>query len=232
MHYAGIFVSNWYDANKLPTFFEDIVTRTITNNDLPVNLHVPALEVIDNYLPIALRALHKKLHFNDNEYEESDDYVMRKMLEIELAQCKKLNKIELWNAFPDKVQYTLLQYERFFIKYLNKKLGNEQDIETVLQEVTEQQELKPTDNPYFCCITESTRAKGFAQQVENELRSACISAPKLIKCINNLETQGHLDTKNLGNTSLYNKLNEHFHLKYGLRNFSKYRSDPQKNKKK
>ena len=79
-------------------------------------------------------------------------------------------------------------------------------------------------NSLFCCITQAAYDKGVAQQVENELRSACKSAPKLIKAIKTNEALGYLDTKNLTSKELYDLLNEHFGLPFEPRNFRFYRS--------
>ena len=76
----------------------------------------------------------------------------------------------------------------------------------------------------FCRITQHAINTGHAQDVEDELRSACVSAPKLVKAIRRNEALGYLDTQNLSSTELYNLLNEHFGLSFGIRNFNNYRS--------
>lgn len=76
----------------------------------------------------------------------------------------------------------------------------------------------------FCRITNHAYDKGKAQQVENELRSACISAPKLVKTIRTNEALGYLDTQNLKSSDLFDMLNEHFHLPFKLRTFQDSRS--------
>ena len=81
-----------------------------------------------------------------------------------------------------------------------------------------------TSDNLFCCITQQARDKGKAQQVEAELKSACTSAPKLVKAIRTNEALGYLDTQNLSSVELYNLLNEHFGLSFKLRNFDTYRS--------
>lgn len=86
-----------------------------------------------------------------------------------------------------------------------------------------QQDIAETDS-LFCRITQDAYDKGMAQQVENELRSACKSAPKLIKAIKTNEALGYLDTKNLSSKELYDLLNEHFGLSFESRNFRYYRS--------
>ena len=60
---------------------------------------------------------------------------------------------------------------------------------------------------YFGCITRAAIEAGKAEQVENELRSATISAPKLVQCIRTNEALGYLDTKNLSSQALYDQLN-------------------------
>lgn len=76
----------------------------------------------------------------------------------------------------------------------------------------------------FCRITQHAIETGHAQEVEDELRSASVSAPKLVKAIKTNEALGYLDTQNLSSTELYDLLNEHYHLPFKPRNFSKYRS--------
>ena len=76
----------------------------------------------------------------------------------------------------------------------------------------------------FCRITKAAYDQGKAQKVELELRSACVSAPKLIKAIRFYEALGYLDTQNLSSVTLYELLNEHFGLPFKQRNFNNYRS--------
>lgn len=76
----------------------------------------------------------------------------------------------------------------------------------------------------FCRITKAAYDQGKAQQVELELLSACVSAPKLIKAIRTNEALGYLDTQNLSSVTLYELLNEHFGLPFKQRNFNNYRS--------
>ena len=75
----------------------------------------------------------------------------------------------------------------------------------------------------FCRITRHAIDTGHAQEVEDELRSACVCAPKLVKAIRRNEALGYLDTQNLTSTELYDLLNEHFGLVFRLENFRKYR---------
>ena len=77
---------------------------------------------------------------------------------------------------------------------------------------------------FFRCITPSAIESGHTEQVEKELRSACVSAPKLMAAIRTNEALGYLDTKNLSSQALYNELNEHFHLPFTCHNFTVYRS--------
>ena len=81
-----------------------------------------------------------------------------------------------------------------------------------------------TQAEYFCRITEAAISAGKAQQIDNELRSAAVSAPKLIKAIRTNEALGYLDTKNLSSTELYNLLNEHYDLPFKYRQFAQERN--------
>lgn len=80
------------------------------------------------------------------------------------------------------------------------------------------------DNSLFCRITQVAHDKGVAQQVENELRSAAVSAPKLVKVIRTNEALGYLDTQNINSTDLYELLNDHFQLEFKVRTFQLARS--------
>ena len=96
---------------------------------------------------------------------------------------------------------------------------------TQQKEKTKQvEDITPVETPssakLFCRITQHAIETGHAQEVENELRSASVSAPKLIKAIKTNEVLGYLDTQNLTSQALYDMLNEHFGLKFGVRNFT------------
>ena len=77
---------------------------------------------------------------------------------------------------------------------------------------------------FFSRITPAAHAAGAAASVEAELRSASVSAPKLVKVIRTNERLGYLDTQNLSSTTLYELLNEHFNLPFKPRNFRYYRN--------
>lgn len=79
-------------------------------------------------------------------------------------------------------------------------------------------------SPFFSRITQTAHDHGAAPSIEAELRSASVSAPKLIKVIRTNERLGYLDTQNLTSTTLYELLNEHFNLPFKLRTFQDYRS--------
>ena len=82
-----------------------------------------------------------------------------------------------------------------------------------------------SDTPtLFCRITQAAYDKGVARQVDNELRSASVSAPKLVKALRTNDALGYTDTKNLQSTDLYNLLNEHYHLPFKSHAFSVARS--------
>lgn len=89
-------------------------------------------------------------------------------------------------------------------------------------EVSSQTSVGASDS-VFCLLTDQCRKEGKTEIVEAELRSACVSAPKLIKAIRTNEALGYLDTKNMSSQALYNALNDYFGLKYTVRNFTKYR---------
>ena len=92
------------------------------------------------------------------------------------------------------------------------------------EDISPIQAEKPEPNSLFCRITKAAYEKGVAQNVEDDLRSACVSAPKLVKALNTNDALGYTDTKNLSSTDLYDLLNEHYGLPFKPRNFAKYRS--------
>ena len=67
------------------------------------------------------------------------------------------------------------------------------------QDITPVQEEKPARG-LFCRITQAAYNKGVAQQVDDDLRSASVSAPKLVKALHINEALGYTDTKNLTST--------------------------------
>ena len=81
-----------------------------------------------------------------------------------------------------------------------------------------------SDTLLFSRITPKAYAEGRAQSVEDELRLASIHAPSLIKAIRTNEALGDLDTTNLQSSELYHLLDDHYHLPFKLRNFTKYRN--------
>ena len=84
--------------------------------------------------------------------------------------------------------------------------------------------LTANPSPLFSRITPSAHAAGAAPSLEAELRSASVSAPKLVKVIRTNERLGYLDTLNLSSTTLYELLNEHFNLPFKVRAFQNARS--------
>ena len=81
-----------------------------------------------------------------------------------------------------------------------------------------------SDTHLFSRITPQAYAEGRAQSVEDELRLASIHAPSLIKAIRTNEALGDLDTANLQSSELYHLLDDHYHLPFKQRNFTKYRN--------
>ena len=134
-----------------------------------------------------------------------------------------------------KLQYTITTMEnqltQINIGTQNNNYGtvnyNYYTVTSAPQAVTPEAETTTAEEPtlnVFCRITDEARKAGKAQAVENELRSACISAPKLIKAIRTNEALGYLDTQNLSSKDLYELLDEHFHLPFTRHNFTVYRS--------
>ncbi len=94
-----------------------------------------------------------------------------------------------------------------------------------VQWTSEEQSREEAPSPnVFCRITDLAHQEGKALIVENELRSACVSAPKLVRALRTNEALGYLDTQNLSSRDLYDLLNEHYGLAFKQRNFDHYRS--------
>lgn len=87
------------------------------------------------------------------------------------------------------------------------------------EDVEPVQEEKPAKG-LFCRITKAAYDKGVAQKVDDDLRSASVSAPKLVKALNTNDALGYTDTKNLPSTDLYDMLNEHYGLPFKSHAFS------------
>lgn len=81
-----------------------------------------------------------------------------------------------------------------------------------------------SNHSLFSRITQTAYDKGATQAVEDELRGACTSAPKLIRAIRFNEAMGYLNTRTLSSAFLYRLLDEHFGLSFKLRNFQDYRN--------
>jgi len=90
--------------------------------------------------------------------------------------------------------------------------------------VVSSSEAQVSNSSLFSRITQAAYDKGVAQAVEDELRGACTSAPKLIRAIRFNESMGYLNTQNLSSAFLYRLLDEHFGLSFQPRCFRKYRS--------
>lgn len=97
---------------------------------------------------------------------------------------------------------------------------------TAVQPVAATQDVQPVqkETSFFSRITQEAYEKGKAKAVEEELRRACISAPKLIAAIRTNEALGYLDSQNLSSKELYDLLNEHYALPFTCHNFTVYRS--------
>ena len=98
-----------------------------------------------------------------------------------------------------------------------------EDIEPA-DELSTNSKAADSDKKLFPRITKHAYELGKAQEVEDELRSASVSAPKLVRAIKTNEALGYLDTQNLSSTELYDLLNEHYALSFSVSNFRRYRS--------
>lgn len=132
-----IFNVDWYDPNwAIVVACTAPHMKIIMNQDLPKRLHVPGQYVFEAYMKKALPALRQKLEFDDEEFEpeESYSYTLRKMLKIEVEQSWVFDESELWNAFPVEVQNQLQKYHELFIKWLRKKIGDDETKEPIVND--------------------------------------------------------------------------------------------------
>ena len=131
-----IFNVDWYDPNwAIVVACTAPHMKVIMNQDLPKRLHVPGQYVFEAYMKKALLALRQKLEFDDEEFEPEDDsYTLRKMLDIEVEQSRVFELSELWNAFPVEVQNQLQKYHDLFIKWLRKKVGDDETKEPIVND--------------------------------------------------------------------------------------------------
>ena len=157
-------------------------------------------------------------HYTDEDFQIDimDEFNLLKQenqrLTYENKQLKKQYR-DMENQFNQFNQYNAPVYQGCTIN--NNFYGQEQKVETA------EEKQEPVNNEdFFCRITQHAIETGHAQEVENELRSACVSAPKLVKAIRTNEALGYLDTKNLSSQALYDMLKEHFGLNFGVRNFT------------
>lgn len=97
--------------------------------------------------------------------------------------------------------------------------GESTEREQSAQQPTEPSAEQSEGEKLFCRITAEAYEKGHAKEVEAELRSAAVSAPKLVKAIRTNEALKYLDTENLNSAELYRMLDEHFHLPFKIRTF-------------
>lgn len=108
--------------------------------------------------------------------------------------------------------------------------ANNRDLSSIIKEFDTKEETLSVSSEYdsdtslFCRITKAAYDKGVAQQVEEKLCSACVSAPKLVKALNTNDALGYTDTQNLYSTDLYDMLNDHYGLPFKKHQFTVCRS--------
>lgn len=111
------------------------------------------------------------------------------------------------------------------LQFIEELAANSLERAQILSRFAQLYKSAPDISPsLFCRITQHAYDHGAAPQVEQELRSASVSAPKLIRVIRTNETLGYLDTRNLSSAALFAAISAYFGpLPYDERNFRKYR---------
>ena len=118
----------------------------------------------------------------------------------------------------------------FFAKLAEQVTNNQVTVVIISPSVSDAtpKALSDDDNSsaFFCCITEEAIRIGKAEKVENELRMAAkTSARKLIGALRTNEALNYVHTNHLSSQELFDMVNAHYGLKYGVRNFTKYRDE-------
>lgn len=130
-----IFNIDWYNPNwAIVVACTAPHMKIIMNQDLPKRLHVPGQYVFEAYMKKALPALRQKLEFDYEEFEPEESYTLRKMIDIEVEQSKVFEQSELWNAFPEEVKKMLQKYHELFVKWLRKKVGDDETKEPIVND--------------------------------------------------------------------------------------------------
>ena len=109
------------------------------------------------------------------------------------------------------------------VNFYENNASNSKKEQAVCEDITPIQEEKPAQG-LFCRITKAAYDKGVAQRVDDELRSSCVSAPKLVKALKTNDALGYTDTNNLNSSDLYDMLNEHYGLPFKKHQFTVCRS--------
>ena len=99
-----------------------------------------------------------------------------------------------------------------------------QQLEKERNSLRKQLGMKAEHQELFCRITKEAYDRGQALKVEKNLSNACVSAPKLAAAIRLNEALGYLDTPDLNSKDLYDLLDAHYGLPFGLRAFQLARS--------
>lgn len=191
-------------------------------------------DVDDAVKPIIKSALSEQVALEavDNHEEPSVTPTLAPRNEINAYKAQlnaaqnQIYQLQKQLAMKEEVKHIGYNVEHMTINMSGGTLVQHADLVQASGEVTVQTQgeaAAPTEE-LFGRITQEAHDKNKAQAVENELRSASISAPKLVKAIRTNEALGYLDTQNLSSKDLYDMLNEHFGLSFTLRNFQTYRS--------
>lgn len=193
---------------------EQYSQRKVDVQHLPTKLGVPAKRLIEAYFPKAFDIMAAKLAEDDIAYDETREYSIRKLLEMELEQARTIAEDDIWQMLQPKFREMILAYHALFVKFLREQIGEDEAHQTQEQSTTPAQDL-------FTYITDEARRTGKAPAVEAELRAACQgTAGTLWKAVRVNESLGYLQISQLGTAAIYRAFSGHFgQLPYTERNF-------------
>ena len=155
------------DVDELEKCF---VNRRVNTRRLPKVFGVPAKHIIEAYLPKAMEAMKAQLMLEDMAFDDTDEYTMRKMAELEQGEAKRIVELPLWQLFEPAFRQTLMAYHTFFVNYLLRQIGEEQL--PVIQPTTPEQTHSDKPDCSFFAIRDNMTYERCERELMNVLTNA------------------------------------------------------------